>query len=335
MPVGIITEARALRPDTLPREIIRRHDEMQQLATALEPIVAGDMPETTLCYGPSGAGKTAVARRGVEKLKHEVLEVDSAYIESWDRRSAAVLRRVVDQVSRQPVQDNAGRDTLMEEIRDHERHIIVILDEMDQLAEYGVVHDLYQCRNTTLVGIVNRLEPLYHRLDGRIESRVRAAVEVHFDTYTDAELTDILEDRADWALAPNAVSKRTLREIARRADGDARRGVSMLRNAAKRASSEGYAEITIDLVDAVRDDAERDVREISLAKLGTDERRLYEALRGEGEVPVNDVYAVYREASDSDPSDRYIRTLRKRLVDYNLLEKLGGKRDRRYQALEP
>jgi cell division control protein 6 len=335
MPVGIITEARALRPDTLPREIIRRHDEMRQLATALEPIVEGDKPETTMCYGPSGAGKTAVARRGVEKLKREVLEVDSAYVEAWDRRSAAVLRRVVDSVSRKPIQDNAGRDVLMERIRNHDRHIIVILDELDQLAEFGVVHDLYQCRNTTLVGIVNRLEPLYHRLDGRIESRVRAAVEVHFDAYTDDELTAILEDRGDWALAPNAVSSQTLRAIGRRADGDARRGLSMLRNAAKVADSEGHAEITIDLVDSIRDDAERDVREISLAKLGTDERRLYEALRGAGEVAVNDVYRRYREVSDSDPSDRYIRSLRKRLVDYNLLEALGGKHDRRYQALEP
>jgi len=42
VPVGsIITEARALRTDELPRAIIRRHDEMNALASALDPAVDG------------------------------------------------------------------------------------------------------------------------------------------------------------------------------------------------------------------------------------------------------------------------------------------------------
>lgn len=336
MPISsLIIEARALRADTLPREIIRRHDEMNQLATALQPAVDGDQPEMTLFYGPSGAGKTAVARRGVEKLKSEALDIDACYVESWDRRSAAVLRRVVDQVSRAPVQDNAGRDVLMERLRDHDRHVIVILDEVDQLAEFGVIHDLYNCRTTTVLGIANRLEPLYRRLDERVESRVRAAVEVHFDTYTDAELVAILQDRAEWGLAQNAVRHDSLEYIARQADGDARQAISILRHAAKHAESHGQSDISRSVVDSVLETAEQDVRETSLAKLSTDHRKLYEAVRGEGEIEVEEMYALYRDRTTGSCSDRHIRDLRKRLLDYNLLEKLGGKQNRRYRALEP
>jgi Cdc6-like AAA superfamily ATPase len=335
MPSSLITEARALRADELPREIIRRHDHLVQLATALEPVVEGDTPETTFFHGPSGAGKTAVARRGVEKLKAEALAVDSAYVECWDRTSAAVLRRALDSVSHKPVHDSTGRDELLQRLRDRDRHTIVILDEVDQLAEYGVLHDLYQCPTATMLGIANRLPPLYASVDERVGSRISSAVEVRFKPYTDAELIAILEDRADWGLTPNAIRRETLEYIAREADGDARRAISILRHAAKTAASRGRHDIAESIVDSVLGDAERDVRETSLAKLSTDHRRLYEALRGAGEVGVEELYRRYRERGDEDCSDRHIRNLRQKLLDYGLVKRLGSKNDRRYRALEP
>ena len=336
VPTGsVVTEARALRTDELPRAIIRRHDEMNALASALDPAVDGLRPEPTIIHGPSGAGKTAVARRGIEKLKSEVLNISSAYVEGWARSSAAVLRRVVDNVSRAPVHGTEGRQRLRDRLRDHDDHIVVILDEVDQLAEFSVLHDLYECPTTTIVGTATRLEPLIARVDSRIQSRVRSAVHIRFSSYSDDDLTAILEDRADWGLAPAAVDRQTLRYIATEADGDARRAISILRCSAREADRRGLVTVSRACVDDTLEDAERAVRASSLQKLSTEHRRLYECLSGAGEIPVDEVYERYRERAAVDRSDRYIRGLRQKLVDYGLLEAVGPKTNRRYVALEP
>jgi len=332
---SVITEARALRTGELPRAIIRRHDEMNALASALDPAVEGLQPESTIIHGPSGAGKTAVARRGVQQLKSEVLDVASAYVEGWDRSSAAVLRRVVDTVSRAPVNGTEGRQRLLDRLRDHADHVVIVLDEIDQLAEFGVLHDLYECPTTTVVGTATRLAPLTARVDSRIQSRVRSAVHIRFSAYSDADLTAILKDRADWGLAPAATAHPELEYIAAQADGDARRAISILRYSAREADRRGLVTVSRACVDAALKDAERAVRASSLQKLSTGHRRLYECLSGAGEVPVDELYDRYRERAAVERSDRYIRGLRQKLVDYGLAEAVGPKTDRRYVALEP
>jgi Cdc6-like AAA superfamily ATPase len=198
VPAGsVITEARALRTDELPREIIRRHDQMNVLASALDPAVDGLRPEPTIIHGPSGAGKTAVARRGVQKLKSEVLNISSAYVEGWARSSASVLRRIVRSIPRAPVHDSVGRQALIDRLRGHEDDIVVILDEMDQLRECGCLHELFGTRGVIVVGTVSQFRELCVAVDQRIASRLRSARRISFDVYTDDELVAILEDRSD------------------------------------------------------------------------------------------------------------------------------------------
>jgi len=89
------------------------------------------------------------------------------------------------------------------------------------------------------------------------------------------------------------------------------------------------------MVNAGEAGAERAVRESSLEKLSTDHRRLYSVVAEADEVAVNEMYERYRAAVSCDPSDRTIRRLRQKLVDYGLLEVEEAKQDRRYVALEP
>ena len=198
-----------------------------------------------------------------------------------------------------------------------------------------MLHDLYECPTITIVGTATRLEPLITRVDSRIQSRVRSAVHIRFSAYTDDDLTAILEDRADWGLAPAAIDRQTLRYIAIEADGDARRAISILRCSAREADRRGLVTISRAYVDAALEDAERAVRKSSLAKLSTEHRRLYECLSGGGGVPVDELYERYRERAAVDRSDRYIRGLRQKLVDYGLLKAVGPKTNRRYVALKP
>jgi Cdc6-like AAA superfamily ATPase len=119
------------------------------------------------------------------------------------------------------------------------------------------------------------------------------------------------------------VETATLRYIGRAGEGDARLAIVLLRHAAQEADQRGRSRITRGMVDAAEADAERAVRESSLEKLSTDHRRLYSVVAEAGEVAVNKMYDRYLAAASCDPSDRTIRRLRQKLVDYGLLEADG------------
>ncbi|MFB6076809.1 MAG: AAA family ATPase, partial [Candidatus Nanohaloarchaea archaeon] len=58
----VVTDARVLSEEFVPRELQHRDGEVGVLTNALEPLIDGDPAEDVLVHGPSGAGKTAVAR---------------------------------------------------------------------------------------------------------------------------------------------------------------------------------------------------------------------------------------------------------------------------------
>jgi len=80
---AMIRDARVLQDDHQPREIVHRHEEMNRLAAALSPVVDGDRPQHALLSGPSGAGKTCIARATLDRLQERVLDVRTAHVDCW------------------------------------------------------------------------------------------------------------------------------------------------------------------------------------------------------------------------------------------------------------
>ena len=71
----MITDARVLRPEFVPRDIVHRDAEVSHLSSALRPLTNGNPAETALPCGPSGAGKTFIL--------DERLVSRQAYPKSW------------------------------------------------------------------------------------------------------------------------------------------------------------------------------------------------------------------------------------------------------------
>jgi len=90
----MIQDAWVLQDDFIPREIVHRHDEINRLATALEPVVDNDTPQNALLVGPSGAGKTCVARYSLAEIEEQLLDIQTHYVDCWQhsKRFRALLK---------------------------------------------------------------------------------------------------------------------------------------------------------------------------------------------------------------------------------------------------
>ena len=72
----MIQDARVLQPEFIPTEVAHRDAEVNHLSRTLDPLTDDEPPETPLLLGPSGTGKTCIARFTVDRLREAVLELD-------------------------------------------------------------------------------------------------------------------------------------------------------------------------------------------------------------------------------------------------------------------
>jgi Cdc6-like AAA superfamily ATPase len=187
----------------------------------------------------------------------------------------------------------------------------------------------------SLVLIANREAELFARADERLTSRLRGSESIRFDRYGLEELTSILEARARWGLAADAVTTDRIRAIADAAAGDARVGISILRNAARKADRADRETITDELVDAAIPAGRSDVHRKNLDTLTPHQRTLYEVVDDAGAIEPGPLYERYRERVDDPKTDRTVRNYLSKMVQYDLLVAEGTSRDRVYRAADP
>ncbi|WP_082222460.1 Cdc6/Cdc18 family protein [Halorubrum halophilum] len=315
--------------DHLPDPIVDRNRHMNEVTDALAPIQDGFRAENCFLFGPSGVGKTTVARAAVRELRREVLDVPYAYVNCWKHYTRnAVLERISHDLVGAAMPRSAPTSRLIDRIMaDLNGPGVVILDEVDQLRETNVLYDLHEIRGLSWIGIANREVDLLADLDDRITSRISVAYRVRFDSYGEDAITEILSRRAREGLGPGAVDEDVLARIARLSEGDARQAIAALRVGARMATREGLSAIPARLVEDAVADAEREVRQKTISKLNTHQRALYEVLAEEGGLIQKELYARYQEAHDDPVTLRYLRENHlPKLEHYNLVdvERHGG-----------
>jgi orc1/cdc6 family replication initiation protein len=334
----MITDARVLRPEFIPREVAHRDSEVNQLSNALEPVTRGESAPPVMLFGPSGAGKTCIAQFTLDRLRESVLAVETQYVNCWQNyRTFRCLYRLVDGIG-QTVdvhRKSTPTDELLERLERYDGpHYVVVLDEVDQLESKDVLYDLYRIHNVSMVLIANRETELFAQLDDRLVSRLQASPRIRFDRYGLDELVAILADRVRWGLTAGAVDRDQLEHIADAAAGDARTAIGILRNAARQAQRDETGEITDAHVEAAIPEARHELRQQDLDKLTRHQQAVYEIIEEHGEVAPGDLYAGYRERVDDPRSERTIRRYCNKLARYDLIRIEGERRGRSYRLPE-
>lgn len=331
----MIHDARVLQDDFLPREVVHRHEEMNRLSAALEPVIDGNRPEDALLSGPSGAGKTCLARYALAELESEVLDIATHYVDCWQHSTHyRVLYKLLDGVATTyDIHRSTPRDELLARLESLETPYLVVLDEVDQLTETDVLRELYSIPHLSMILVANRAQDVWGTLDERLQSRLRSSVHLSFDAYTDDELVAILSDRVEWGLDPDAITTDQLETIADAAAGDARAAIGILRLAARNADHENAERITDAHIETAIPEAREEHRHKSLQKLTDHQRCLYDILTAEGPLAPKTLYARYQSEVANPRTKRQMRSYLGKLEQYNLVAATGNGPNRTYRAI--
>jgi len=335
----MITNARVLQPEFIPGEIKHRDAEVSHLSDTLRPIATDQgRPTPSFLCGPSGAGKTCIARHTVKQLRENVVELNYQYVNCWEKYSRfKTLYAVLDGINEtlDIHRQSTPRDELLDRLRDYDGpHYVVILDEVDQLQDKSVLYDLHRTRNLTLILIANKQEDVFSFLDERLNSRLQSCVRIKFGQYNLSELVAILRDRVQWGLEPDAISEAGLETIADHAAGDARVAIGILRNATQLAVQNGCDEIKDAVIRKAVPEAKTEIKQQTTEKLTEHQQIIYELIIQYGGIGGGELYKKYCERVDDPKTQRTMRNYVTKLEQYNLVTTEGSTKDRLYHPVK-
>lgn len=337
--MSLVQDARVLRDEFVPGEVVHRDGEVDHLSGVLGALEDPDRQAATtaILTGPSGAGKTCIARFVADRLREAVLDLDVVYCNCWANHTRfRALYTVLEDLGRAVDihRQSTPRDELLARLRDHDRRCVLVLDEADQLADAGLLYDLHELPHVTLVLIANREAALFTDADARVRSRLAGREAIAFDRYDLAALVSILEDRVRWGLRDDAVDRSVLEHVADVAAGDARVAIGTLRTAARRAEREERDAITTALIDDAVSEARGAIRRKNLDVLTPHQRIVYDVVADAGAIDPSGIYEAYREAADDPRSERTVRSYLSKLERYDLVVADGRTRNRTYRVPE-
>lgn len=331
----MIKNARALRTDLPPQNLKHRGGKLQELSRALAPIEHGEPGMDACIFGPSGTGKTALAWTLLGELEQKTLGVLTGYVNCISRSSkASALYALLDDIGRAADLRRKGTpaDVYLDRLRDLDEQVVAVIDEVHTL-DPDTLLALESIENVTTIPITTREDEWFARTNERVASRYRVGPNVTLEPYTHTEMVSIIQARADVGLVNGAVSSGAIEEAATIAGGDARMGITLLRQAAMAADGTDRR-ITADLIGDVESNARTEIVEELVRDLSTPKRLLFEIVLEERELESSDLAEKYREQScdpvSASTRHRYLQSL----IEYELIEKRGETRGTTYRVTD-
>ncbi|MGB9932881.1 Cdc6/Cdc18 family protein [Haloarcula amylolytica] len=330
----MITDARALRHEYVPQDLHHRGGQIDHLSSVLAPSTV-ELSEDVCLFGPSGAGKTTIAKYTLAQLERERLDIRWGYVNCMaDNTPAAVLHELVRDVGLgadlRP--EGAARSRAIQRLRNSDDRLFLVLDEVALLDEETLIA-LWEVPNVSLICITIDEDEWFTALSSQAKSRMQSAATVRLHKYSHSELVDILDSRVVHGLVSARVADGVIEQIADIAAGNAREGIAILRQAAMHVEEREMQELTTAVVDAVVEDAAADIRERRVRSLGTHQRLLLRIIEEAGSIDSGTLHARYEAQAQSPKSKSTRRRYLRSLCRYELIDRDGSTRGTRYIAV--
>ncbi|MDB9253945.1 MULTISPECIES: orc1/cdc6 family replication initiation protein [Halorubrum] len=347
----------ALGESYRPDQIEERDEEIEEYMDALQPVVDGWEPNNIFLYGNTGVGKTAVTDYLLDRLKNDVADyddVDLAVISvncktlnsSYQVAVELVnkLRPAGGEISSTGYPQQTVFKKLYKELEAIGGTILIVLDEVDSIGDRDeLLYELPRARannnlDSTKVGVIGISNDFKFRdqLDPRVQDTL-CERELQFPPYDAPELENILESRAEVAIAADAVEQGVLKfcaALAARDSGSARQALDLLRLAGEIAENREVDLIERDHVEAARSRLEQERVEEGMRELTTHGRLallavVSKAAKEETPSRTREIYEEYTALCDSSGTDSLAqRSVHNHLSDLRMLGILSAYENR-------
>jgi len=292
---SILKDLNILSEDYLPLGIQNRDNQIRELQLCLEPSMRGQKPIHAFLFGPSGTGKTLIARALLKELEER--QIRAMYINCWENQTLySIADRMIEDfriLQAEKISAIYKIEKFEEYLKD--RPFVLVLDNIDRLEPKEIdliLYNLSDLNKTGLVCIGNSMSFL-QRLDDRVKSKIHPRI-IECPAYSRKELMQIVKERADYALEAENWDLKILRKIASLAGGDARIAIQTLRNAANYADNKRLGRIErANLEQGWIDSRELKINQL-LENLSPHHRLIYEIVRGSKEILSGDLWKAYK-----------------------------------------
>lgn len=310
----------------IPTRLLHREGQLKELERCLRPALKKRPIENVFLVGPSGTGKTTLAKWILETYLKEI----SVYVNCWKYRSTHEVLKEILLNFQVPVHGRESTGELIKLLENliRKKKIIICLDEVDQLNNFDVLYIL--ARNG--VGLI-LASTRYHALidlPSRIKSSL-ALTEIEFPAYKPNELFDILKDRIEFSFRPRTIRRELIKIAAIAADGDARVGLEILRRAGKKAEDKGLDGVTIEELKEAIKEAKKTKVSFIISRLNEHQRIIYEILCKRKRMSSGDLYREYYKKALRPVVDRTYRNYVREIVELGLIRVIGNGRWRVYE----
>lgn len=312
----------------IPTRLLHREGQLKELERCLKPALRNRTIENVFLVGPSGTGKTTLAKWILESYFKEV----SCYVNCWKYRSTHEVLKEILLNFQIPVHGRESTGELVDKVEKliKKKKLIVCLDEVDQLNDFDILYTL--SRNGFGLILASTQYHALMNLPSRIKSSL-ALTEIEFPVYKPDELFDILKDRVQFSFKPNSIKDELIKIASVMAEGDARVGLEILRRAGKKADDKNLKKVTIEEIKQAAKEAKRFKTSFFLSKLNEHQKIIYEILGKKRRMPSGLLYKEYCKLAKNPVVDRAYRNYMKRMVELGLVKTEGFRRWKSYEII--